>query len=104
MGATQRRVDAPSRMHEATEATPLMAAYFLGALRDQSSRANAFHRQLRWQRMRVALAPEGGVGAAPPLPAPGGGAASRPAVAAAVAELPVRSTEERPAPPQAAAS
>lgn len=45
-------------MHEATEATPEMAAYFLGALRDQSSRAGAFQRQLRWQRLRHALTTE----------------------------------------------
>jgi hypothetical protein len=46
------------RMHEATEATPEMAAYFLGALRDQSSRAGDFRRQLRWQRLRHALSTE----------------------------------------------
>jgi hypothetical protein len=43
---------------QATEATPEMAAYFLGALRDQSSRAGAFQRQLRWQRLRHALTTE----------------------------------------------
>jgi hypothetical protein len=45
-------------VHEATEATPEMAAYFLGALRDQSSRAGAFRRQLRWERLRQTLTSE----------------------------------------------
>jgi hypothetical protein len=46
------------RMATATEATPEMAAYFLGALRDQSSRAGVFRRQLRWERLRHSLAAE----------------------------------------------
>jgi len=45
-------------MRTATEATPEMAAYFLGALRDQSSRAVVFQRQIRWHRLRSALAAE----------------------------------------------
>ena len=49
---------APARMHEATEATPEMAAYFLEALRDQSSRASEFERRIRWKRLRQALATE----------------------------------------------
>jgi hypothetical protein len=52
------RSGASARMRTATEATPEMAAYFLGALRDQSSRAGVFQRQLRWQRLRYALATE----------------------------------------------
>ena len=52
------RSGASARMRLATEATPEMAAYFLGALRDQSSRAGVFQRQLRWQRLRYALATE----------------------------------------------
>jgi hypothetical protein len=58
MGGTQRPVRDPRRLHEVTEATPLMAAYFFGALRDQSSRATVFQRQMRWQRLRVAGAAE----------------------------------------------
>jgi hypothetical protein len=56
--ATRTEQQNACRMHEATEATPEMAAYFLGALRDQSSRAGVFQRQLRWQRLRHALTTE----------------------------------------------
>ena len=102
MGATERRVEDPSRMHEATEATPLMAAYFLGALRDQSSRANAFHRKMRWQRMRAALATEEELVAEAHLlgEATTWRSSSVPEVAPDVA---VMSTAELPAPCRAAA-
>ena len=56
-GGSSRSV-ASARVRTATEATPEMAAYFLGALRDQSSRAVVFQRQIRWQRLRYALATE----------------------------------------------
>ena len=56
-GGSSRSV-ASARMRTATEATPEMAAYFLGALRDQSSRAGDFRRQIRWQRLRHARATE----------------------------------------------
>jgi hypothetical protein len=98
------------RMIEATEATPEMAAYFLGALRDQSSRAVNFRRQLRWQQMRQALSTEEAAVAEQHLIA-AQLAALRPA--AAVSVLPcgrtlatvaaITTSEARPAPPQEAA-
>ncbi len=93
-------------MHEATEATPEMAAYFLGALRDQSSRAVVFRRQLRWQQMRHTLSTEEDAVAEQHL-LEGQLAALRPA--APVSVLPcgpapeITPSEARPAPPQAVA-
>lgn len=57
-GITGSGGDDPNRVDAATTATASMAAYFYGALRDQTSRASVFERQLRWQRMRHALASE----------------------------------------------
>lgn len=85
------------RMHEATVATPGMAAYFLVALRDQSSRAGAFQRQLRWQRLRHAIATEEAV-VAEEHRSLTEWADPRPAAPIAVAAL--TTSEARPEPPR----
>lgn len=96
------------RMQQATTATPEMAAYFLGALRDQSSRAVVFQRQMRWQRLRHALATEEAVVASHHLldtqPLDLGLTVALPVPAAAGVPVALVTTSEEPAvPPQAAA-